>query len=175
MTLELLGAAVFNLPLTARLFGLARKMRLGFLMKLWGNHFSGPGQQVRRLRHEFAIGPLTDSALFRGKSRLYYCIRCNWHFLVGEKKVVVLDDDGHPMGGPDSSTRFATFAEGPCPALAAWEADYPIKAYIVNLEPRRTPDERRTLATGNIPFGSIWPWPVFRVFSRLREGLAKHP
>ncbi len=142
-------------------------------MKRWGNGSSETGQHDRRLRHEFAIGPLTDSAPFRRKARLYYCIRCNWHFLVGEKSVVVLDDDGHPMGGPDSSTRFATFAEGPCPALAAWEAHYPIKAYIVNLEPRRQFDERRTLATSNIPFGSIWPWPVFRVFSRLREGLGR--
>ena len=152
---------------------MARKMPLGFLMKLWGNNFFRSEQHVRKLRHDFAIGPLTVSTLFRGKARLYYCIRCNWHFLVGEKKVVVLDDDGHPMGGPDSSTRFATFAEGPCPALAAFEARYPIKGYIVNLEPRRTSDERRTLATGNIPFGSIWPWPVFRVFSRLREGLGR--
>ena len=152
---------------------MARKMPLGFLMKLWGNNFFRSEQHDRKLRHDFAIGPLTVSALFRGKARLYYCIRCNWHFLVGEKKVVVLDDDGHPMGGPDSSTRFATFAEGPCPALAAFEARYPIKGYIVNLEPRRTSDERRTLATSNIPFGSIWPWPVFRVFSRLREGLGR--
>src|SRR6266849_7593397 len=102
-------------------------------MKLWGNHLFSRKRRHRRLRHEFAIGPLTDNALFRRKSRLYYCIRCNWHFLIGEKKVVVLDDDGNPIAGPDSSTQFATFAEGPCPALAAWEAGHPLKAHIVNL------------------------------------------
>jgi len=143
-------------------------------MKLLGNHLLSSVPRDRTYRHEFVIGPLCDSPLFRRKARRYYCIRCNWQFLVGEKKVVVLDDGGHPMAGPDSSTRFDTFEDGPCPALAILAAHDPLKAYIVNLEPRRKFDERRTLATRNIPFGSIWPWPVFRVFNRLREGLGRH-
>ncbi|HWX37341.1 MAG TPA: hypothetical protein VNZ53_59245, partial [Steroidobacteraceae bacterium] len=81
-------------------------------MKLLGSQLFRPQPQIRSYRHEFAIGPLCDSALFGRKARLYYCIRCNWRFLVSEKKVVVLDELGHPMAGPDSSTRFATFAEG---------------------------------------------------------------
>lgn len=144
-------------------------------MKLWGSNFFRPERRDRSLRHDFAIGPLCDSPLFRRKARLYYCIRCDWRFLVCDSRVVVLDEDGHPIVGTDSSNRFDTFTEGPCPALAAFEARYPIKAYIVNLEPRRQFDERRTVATSNIPFGSIWPWPLFRVFSRLREGLGRHP
>ena len=144
-------------------------------MKLWGSQLFRPQPQIRSFRHEFTIGPLCDSALFGRKARLYYCIRCNWRFLVSEKKVVVLDEVGHPMAGPDSSTRFATFAEGPCPVLARSAAHAPIKAYIVNLEPRRESYERRSLVTGDIPAGPAWPRPLFRVFSRLRENLGRHP
>jgi hypothetical protein len=142
-------------------------------MKLWESHIFHPQQHKPSLRHEFVIGPLCDSPLFRQKARLYYCIRCRWHFLVSEKKVVVLDEDRHPIVGPDSAARFNTFAEGPCPALVELETRYPIKAYIVNLEPRRKSDEPRTVATRNIPVGTGWPWPLFRVFSRLRENLGR--
>ena len=142
-------------------------------MKLWESHFLRPQRHAPSVRHEFVIGPFCDSALFRRKARLYYCIRCRWQFLVSEKKVVVLDNDGHPMAGADSSARFNTFAEGPCPALVELETRYPIKAYIVNLEPRRKSDEPRTVATRNIPVGTGWPWTLFRVFSRLRENLGR--
>ena len=144
-------------------------------MKLWGSQLFRPRPQATSLRHGFVIGPLCDSELFGRKARLHYCLRCNWRFLVSEKKVVVLDEVGHPMAGPDSSTRFATFAEGPCPALARSEARAPIKAYIVNLEPRRESYERRSLVTGNVPVGAARPRPMFRVLSRLREDLGRQP
>jgi hypothetical protein len=144
-------------------------------MKLWETHTSRPQPHAPSLRHEFVIGPLCDSELFPRKARLYYCIRCKWHFLVCEKTVVVLDGYGHPMAGPDSSTRFDTFAEGPCPALAELETQYPNEAYIVNLKTRRNSDERSTLATGNFSVGSGRPWHLFRVFSRLRENLGRQP
>jgi len=142
-------------------------------MKLWESHFLRPQRHAPSVRHEFVIGPFCDSALFRRKARLYYCIRCRWQFLVSEKKVVVLDNDGHPMAGADSSAPFNTFAEGPCPALVELETKYPIKGYIVYLKPGRNSDERRTVATGNIPVGATLPRPLFRVFSRLRENLGR--
>ncbi|MGC1398278.1 hypothetical protein [Candidatus Binatus sp.] len=108
-------------------------------MKLWESLASRPQRHAPSLRHEFVIGPLCDSELFPRKARLYYCVRCKWHFLVCEKTVVVLDGYGHPMAGPDSSTRFATFAEGPCPPLAELESHYSNEAYIVNSKPGGTP------------------------------------
>jgi hypothetical protein len=162
-----------NLAFDLSAFHMVRKMRLTLLMKLWESHTPRPPKHGPSLRHEFVIGPLCDSALFRRKARRYYCIRCNWHFLVSEKKVVVLDDDGHPMAGPDSTTRFNTFAEGPCPALIELESRYPIQAYIVHLKPKRKSDEPGTLAAPDIPVGAGWPRPLFRVFSRLRENLGR--
>jgi len=145
-------------------------------MKLWGSQLFRPQRQATTsLRHEFVIGPLCDSALFGRKARLYYCMRCNWRFMVCEKSVVVLDEGDHPIAGADSSTRFATFAEGPCPALTAPASREPIKAYIVNLKPRRESDERRSLVAGNVSVGADRPRPMFRVFSRLRENLGRHP
>jgi len=144
-------------------------------MKFWESHTPHPQLQAPSLRHEFVIGPLCDSELFRRKARLYYCIRCKWHFLVCEKTVVVLDGYGHPMAGPDSATRFDTFAEGPCPALAESESRYPNEAYIVPFKSGRKSDERSTLAVGNIPVGTSWSRPLFRVFGRLRENLGRQP
>ena len=51
----------------------------------------------------------------------------------------MLDNDGRPIAGPDSSARFDSFAEGPCPALIELETRYPTKAYIVYLKPGGTP------------------------------------
>jgi hypothetical protein len=144
-------------------------------MKLWERPASHLQRRASSLRHEFVIGPLCDSELFPRKARLYYCIRCKWHFLVCEKTVVVLDGYGHPMAGRDSSSRFATFAEGPCPALAGLESQYPNEAYMANLKPGGNSDERSSLATGNIPVGLGRPRPLFRVFSRLRENLGRQP
>ena len=144
-------------------------------MKFWESHAISPQPHAPNMRHEFVIGPQCYSPLFRRKARLYYCLRCNWHFLVSENKVIVLDDDGHSMAGPDSSSRFNTFAEGPCPALVELESRYPIKAYIVYLKPERKSDEHSSLATGNVFVGTGWPRPLFRVFNRLRENLGRHP
>jgi hypothetical protein len=143
-------------------------------MKLWGIKVSSPERRDRTYRHEFVIGPLTDSPLFGRKARRYYCIRCNWQFLVSEKRVVVLGEDGAPLNRIDSVGRFDTFEEGPCPALAELRSRDPIKAYIVNLEPRRKPDERRSVVTSNFHPWTSRPWPLLRVFSRLREGLGRH-
>jgi hypothetical protein len=155
----------------SRHFPLVRKMPYLFFVKFWESHTFRP-QRHASSRHEFVIGPMCDSALFRQPARLYYCIRCNWRFLVCEATVVVLDEDGHPLAGADSSTRFATFAEGPCPALTEIESRYP---YVDNLNFWRNSDERSTMATGNIPVGSGRAWPLFRVFSRLRENLGRQP
>jgi hypothetical protein len=143
-------------------------------MRLWANKFSASERRNLSYRHEFVIGPLSNSPLFRRKARVYYCMRCKWQFLVSEKRVVVLGEDGTPLtNNIDSAGRFDTFEEGPCPALAALRAHEPIKAYIVNLEPRRKCDERRSLATSNFHPWTIRPWPLLRVFSRLREGLGR--
>src|SRR5258708_14537627 len=101
-------------------------------MKLWGNHFSRAQSRDRTYRHEFVIGPLCDSSLFRRKARRYYCIRCNWQLLVSEKKGVVLAEDGTPLARNDSTHRFETFDEGPCPALAMLAAPQPTTAYSLN-------------------------------------------
>jgi hypothetical protein len=156
-----------------RHFPLVRKMPYPFLMKFWESQTFRPLRHAPSFRHEFVIGPMCDSALFLQKARLYYCIRCNWRFLVCETTVVVLDGDGHPLTGPDSSTRFATFAEGPCPALAELESRYPLEAAVVNLKPGRKSDERTTMATCNILVGPGRARPLFRVFSRLRENLGR--
>ena len=144
-------------------------------MKFWESHTSSPRRHTPSLRHEFVIGPLCDSELFPRKARLYYCIRCSWHFLVCEKTVVVLDGYGHPMAGADSATRFDTFAEGPCPALVELESRCPTRAHVEDFKPWRNSDERSTLAPANIPVGASRPRPLFRVFSRLRENLGRQP
>ena len=142
-------------------------------MKLWKSHTFRPERRASSFRHEFVIGPMCDSALFRQKARLYYCVRCNWRFLVCGATVVVLDQDGHPLDNPDSSARFATFAEGPCPMLTEIEARCPLEAPVVNHDFRRNSNERSTMATRNISIGSGWAWPLSRVFSRLRENLGR--
>ena len=160
-----------NFGFDSALFRLVRKMRLTLSHEALGKPYSPRAATCSSVRHEFVIGPLCDSALFASKARLYYCIRCKWHFLVCGKTVVVLDGYGHPMGGPDSSTRFDTFAEGPCPELAELESRYPIKADHF----WRKSDEPGTLAAPNIPVGAGWPRPLFRIFSRLRENLGRQP
>jgi hypothetical protein len=154
----------------SRHFPLVRKMPYPLFMKLWESHTFRPQRRASNFRHQFVIGPMCDSALFRKKARLYYCIRCNWRFLVSGGTVVVLDEDGHPLDNSDSSDRFATFAEGPCPVLTEIESRYPLEA---NLNFWRNSNERSTMATGNIRVGSAGAWPLFRVFSRLRENLGR--
>ena|SRR5260370_576475 len=70
-------------------------------------------------QHNFVIGPLCHSDLFKGRARLYYCTQCKWSFLVGGSKVVALDSNGHPFSGPEKTYRLETFGEGACPTLEA--------------------------------------------------------
>jgi len=69
------------------------------------------------LRHSFAIGPLCDSYLFKGQARVYYCTRCRWSFLVSNKAVAVVDDQGRPLMGEAANAQFRSFEKGPCPVL----------------------------------------------------------
>ena len=87
-------------------------------MKLWRKRVY-PERCDRSLRHEFVIGPRCDSSLFAEKARVYYCVRCRWNFLVCRSRVAVLDERGNPLTGTESSDRFNTFEEGPCPVLEA--------------------------------------------------------
>ena len=101
-------------------FSMVRQLRLREFMKFWANHSSGLDRHATANRHEFVIGPLCKHAVFQEKARLYYCIRCKWSFLVCGGKVVVLGEDGSPLGGDRGFRRFATFEEGPCPVLEAF-------------------------------------------------------
>jgi hypothetical protein len=74
-------------------------------------------------QHNLVIGPLCHSDLFKGKARLYSCTQCKWSFLVGGSKVVALDSNGHPFSGAESTYRFETFGQGPCPTLEALIAE----------------------------------------------------
>jgi hypothetical protein len=139
-------------------------------MKLW-EMLVHPERHDRNLRHDFVIGPLRYSPLFPEKVRSYYCTRCRWNFLVGRKKVAVLDERGNPLSGFESSRRFNTFEDGPCPVLKALTADVPSETEIVEIAPWRNRSERRNLASGNIRFGPARPRPMLRVLSRLRENL----
>ena len=150
------------------------KCFLPFLMKLWGNGIYHPAKRRdRSLRHEFVVGPLCDSSLSERKARLYYCIRCKWNFLVCGSKVAVLDERGNPLTGTESSDRFNTFAEGPCPVLEALTWDIPNGTETAAIAPWRNGNESRNLAPSNIRLGSTRPRPLFRVFSRVRENLGR--
>jgi hypothetical protein len=144
-------------------------------MKLWGNGVDYPTHRDRTLRHEFVVGPLCDSSLSQRKVRLYYCIRCKWNFLVCGSKVAVLDERGNPLTGTESSDRFNTFAEGPCPVLKALALTWDVlsETETAARAPRRIGNESRNLAPSNIRLGSTRPRPLFRVFSRLRENLGR--
>ena len=144
-------------------------------MKFWEGHVSRPQRRERSFRHEFVLGPVCDSSLFRRKARLYYCVRCKWRFLVCENRVSVLDQYGKPLPAADSTKRFNTFEEGPCPALTALKTHSPIKAYIVYLRSGSKCDEPRNLATGNIPVGSSESRSVFRVPGGVRKNLGRQP
>src|SRR5215472_10291790 len=89
-------------------------------MNFWVNRFKSLGRRPTGTRHAFVIGPLCKSAIFQQKARLYNCVRCKWSFFVCGGKVVVLDEDGGPLGGDGSRRRFTTFEKGPCPVLEAF-------------------------------------------------------
>jgi hypothetical protein len=151
---------------------MVRKMPLAFVMKLWGNRVH-PTRCGTSLRHEFVIGPLCDSSLFSKKARLYYCIRCRWNFLVCESRVAVLDEVGNVLIGIESSDRFNTFEEGPCPVLRALTSDVPSETETATIAPWRNGNERRNLASSNVRLGPTRPRLGLRVFTRLREDLGR--
>jgi hypothetical protein len=72
----------------------------------------------RNLRHNFLISAFADSPIAAGRARVYYCVRCQWNFLVCENRIAPLDKSGDPIGGEEGFDRFKTFGDGPCPALA---------------------------------------------------------
>ena len=104
-------------------------------MRLWARHFPSPDSYQGSLRHDFVIGPLSDSPLFKRKARLYCCIRCDWRFLVCGTKVAILDGKGVALTGTQASARFNTFQDGPCPVLAAFASEMAAKAQ--SARPRR--------------------------------------
>ena len=87
------------------------------LLELLHSFHAAARPQRREYRHQFIIGPKRTNPLLRGTARLYYCANCEWSFLVGDDKVLVLDGHGEPIVRDESERRYATFAEGPCPTL----------------------------------------------------------
>jgi hypothetical protein len=141
-------------------------------MKLWRKRVY-PERCDRSLRHEFVIGPRCDSSLFAEKARVYYCIRCRWNFLVCRSRVAVLDERGNPLTGTESSDRFNTFEEGPCPVLKALTSDVPSETGIAAIAPWRNGYELGNLASSNVRLGPTRPRLGLRVFTRLREDLGR--
>jgi hypothetical protein len=142
-------------------------------VKLWQNHAAANSPRRIDSRHEFVIGPLCDSNLASPKARLYYCMRCKWSFLVSGSKVAMRDEDGEPLADEESFRRFRTFEEGPCPVLEAFAALALAAMDESPLSFRRKYNESDDLAPRHF---SAWlgrPRPLFRVFSRLREGLGR--
>src|ERR1700680_123620 len=141
-------------------------------MKLWGNGVDHQ-RSDRSFRHEFVIGPLRESSLSPRKARLYYCLRCKWNFLVCGSRVAVLDERGNPLTGTESSNRFSTFEEGPCPVLKALTSDVPSETGIAAIAPWRNGYELGNLASSNVRLGPTRPRLGLRVFTRLREDLGR--
>ena len=85
----------------------------------------------------------------------------------------MLDERGDPLTGTESSERFNTLEEGPCPVLKALASSISNGTETAAIAPRRNGNERSNLAPGNIRLGPVRPRPLFRVFSRLREDLGR--
>ena len=87
----------------------------------------------------------------------------------------MLDERGKPLIGSESSVRFDTFEEGPCPVLKALTSDVPSETDTESaaIAPWRNGYELGNLASSNIRLGSVRPRPLFRVFTRLREDLGR--
>jgi hypothetical protein len=154
------------------LFGLARQLPLHKDMKLWHRHTEAAKRSLSS-RHEFVIGPLRDSNLSSQKARIYYCRLCKWSFLVCGNRVAVIDEDGQLPVGRESSTRFNTFEEGPCPVLEAFSS-----ASMADVDKSQQPfrseyHEPSNLASGNFPTRPQRPRPVLRVFAGLRENIGR--
>ena len=141
-------------------------------MKLWERHTEA-AERPASSRHEFVIGPLRESNLSSQKARIYYCRLCKWSFLVCGSRVAVIDEDGQPLVGRESSTRFSTFEEGPCPVLEAFSS-----ASMADVDKSQPPfrseyNELSNLASGNFPTRPDRPRPVLRVFTGLRENIGR--
>lgn len=130
-----------------------------------------PGSRNRR--HEFLIGPWSSIPIVSGHSRVYYCIRCKWSFLVCENRIAALDGDGVALGGKESLKRFDTFADGPCPALAAPNAAGPNPGDIRAVLPRRNRYESRHFAPSHLSAWTMRARSLLRVSSGLRENLGE--
>jgi hypothetical protein len=92
---------------------------------------------------------------------------------VSNGKVAVLDQHGSPLIGDDSSVRFKTFAEGPCPVLEVFSSASSLKPP----GPLGAPFRNESPEPGHsIPaYASGWPGrprPVLRVLSHVREDMA---
>jgi hypothetical protein len=123
--------------------------------------FAAAERRSSSLRHEFAIGPLCKSDLYPGEqARLYYCIRCNWRFLVGGSKVAVLDETGKPIVVEKSLHRFSTFGEGPCPVLEVFAS--------ADLQSRPEIDAAKRNHRYS-PGLTGQPRPLLRIFNRTRK------
>ena len=136
----------------------------------WTRLYSNPRHNQKiSLRHEFAIGPQVYSELFGRAVRTYYCFHCKWTFLVADRRVAVLAEDGRPIAGEESIRRFHTFAEGPCPVLEAFVSAALTSVDSIDTRLSRQPDECRNLAAGHVPAYSGESRPVLRLLTRVRE------
>jgi hypothetical protein len=145
-------------------------MRICFFMKLSLGAWLTP--RNRNLRHEFLFGSLSKSPIVSRAARVYYCIRCKWHFLVCEKRIAALDENGYPLGGAEGYERFKTFGDGPCPALAEIN-----DAALREAAPSAVYQRRRNNnESGHLAAGFVCTWAgrargMLRVSDRLRENL----
>jgi len=149
-----------------------RQLPLASGMKLWQRH-AEVAERLASSRHEFVIGPLRDSNLSSHKARIYYCRLCKWSFLVCGNRVAVIDEDGRPLVGRESSIRFSTFEEGPCPVLEAFSS-----ASMADVDKSQQPfrseyHEPSNLASANFPTRPDRPRPLLRVFTGLRENIGR--
>src|SRR5271163_431915 len=142
-------------------------------MKLLENHAEASVRHLTNSRHAFVIGPLCDSNLSSRKARLYYCRLCKWTFLVCGSHVAVLDENGEPLVGEESFSRFSTFEEGPCPAFETFASAALADNEKPRLSLRRKYDELRHLAASHFPARPDRSRPLLRVLVGLRENLGR--
>jgi hypothetical protein len=74
-----------------------------------------PARTPAEKRHNFAIWTLKNDPSSRQRLYLYYCMRCNWAFLVDHNGAATpLTPDGRRLEGAQAAERIATFPSGPC-------------------------------------------------------------
>ncbi len=126
-------------------------------------------QRQLATRHEFVIGPLCVTSVFHKPARVYYCMRCQWSFLVLGSKVAVLDDHGRPVCCDESLQRFRTFREGPCPVLQEFISAEPFNPVASEFRPR---SESGTDSDPGQPCPRSDRRPLLRVVSRRYKNSA---